>query len=193
MVRSAPGSTAELPLKRWTVEDYHRMMAAGILTTDDRVELLDGQICEMGPQEPPHAANTSSFSNNLVILFAGKAWIRTQLPITIAPNSEPEPDIAVVRIDDRCYRDRHPTPEDIFLIIEISDSTFGRDRIEKAKIYARAGIAEYWIVDVKKCQVIVLREPNVDTYEFEQILTAGDRITPLAFPEMAIELKPLLL
>jgi Uma2 family endonuclease len=186
-------SPAELPLKCWTVEDYHRMIQAGILTADDRVELLDGQIVEMVPQEPPHASNTSSFGNNLVILFSGKAWIRTQLPISIAPNSEPEPDIAVVRIDDRCYRDRHPTPEDVFLVIEIADSTLYRDRNRKAKIYASAGIGEYWIVNVNARQVIVLREPQGDMYQSEQIFAASDRISAVAFPEIDIELQHLLL
>lgn len=184
---------SELPLKRWTVEDYDRMVAAGILTTDDRVELLDGQIVEMVPQDPPHASNTSSFGNDLVMLFAGKAWIRTQLPVTIAPNSEPEPDIAVVRIDERRYCDRHPTPEDVFLLIEIADSTFQRDRGRKAKIYASAGILEYWIVNLNTRQLIVLREPQADAYQFEQLWAKDAQVAPLAFPDVMIDLQQLLL
>ena len=183
----------DLPLKRWTIQDYHRIIQAGVLTIEDRVELLNGQIVEMVPQEPPHAANTSSFSNHLVILFAGKAWIRTQLPIAIAPNSEPEPDIAIVRLDDRSYRDRHPTPEDIFLVIEIADSTLHRDRTQKAKIYASAGIIEYWIVNVKQRQVTLLRNPQGDTYQWEKIVTANDLISPVAFPDIAINLQNILL
>ncbi|MBE9127149.1 Uma2 family endonuclease [Coleofasciculus sp. LEGE 07092] len=193
MVQTTPESTTELPLKRWTVEDYHRMIAAGILTKSDRVELLDGQIIEMVPQDPPHASNTSSFGNDLVILFAEKAWIRTQLPITLAPNSEPEPDIAVVRIDERRYRARHPTPEEIFLLIEIADSTLQRDRTRKAKIYASAGIPEYWVVDINRRQVIVLRQPQADAYQSEQLLAANAQIAPVAFPEVVIDLQHLLL
>ncbi|HBB33895.1 MAG TPA: hypothetical protein DDZ80_30010 [Cyanobacteria bacterium UBA8803] len=191
MVKTATDSTTELPLKRWTVEDYHRMIAAGILTTSDRVELLDGQIIEMVPQDPPHASTTSSFGNNLVILLAGKAWIRTQLPIAIAPNSEPEPDIAIVRIDAQRYRDRHPIPEDIFLLIEIADSTLRPDRTSKAQIYARAGIPEYWIVDINRRQLIVLRQPQAEAYQSEQILAANAQIAPLAFPEVVIDLEML--
>lgn len=125
MVQAEPNSSLEyLPQRRWTVAEYHRMLTAGILTTADRVELLDGQILEMSPQDPPHASTTSSFGNELVLLFAGKAWIRQQLPLTIAPDSEPEPDIAVVKIDPQRYRDRHPVPEEVCLVIEIADSTF---------------------------------------------------------------------
>jgi Uma2 family endonuclease len=185
--------TSDLPLKRWSVDDYHRLIAVGILTSDDHVELLDGQIVEMVPQEPPHASNTSSFSNEFVLLFAGKAWIRSQLPITIAPNSEPEPDIAVVRIDPNRYRDRHPGPEDVFLIIEIADTTLSHDRNRKAKIYAQAGILEYWIVNLNQRQVIVCRDPQDDSYQSEQILEATDAIAPLAFPEIRIELQNILL
>ncbi|HEY9748978.1 MAG TPA: Uma2 family endonuclease [Allocoleopsis sp.] len=106
-----------LSQRRWTVDEYHRMIATGILTTGDRVELLDGRIVEVVPQEPPHASTTSIVGNDFVVLFAGKAWVRQQLPITIAPNSETEPDIAVVKIDPKRYRDRHPVPEDIYLLL----------------------------------------------------------------------------
>jgi Uma2 family endonuclease len=99
MVQAQPNPQLDaLPQRRWTVAEYHRMIAAGILTANDRVELLDGYIIEMVPQEPPHASTTSSFGNDFVVLFVGKAWVRQKLPITIAPDSEPEPDIAVVKI-----------------------------------------------------------------------------------------------
>lgn len=107
MVQAQPNPQLDdLPQRRWTVDEYHRMVAAGILTPGDRVELLEGHIIEMVPQEPPHASTTSSFGNDFVVLFAGLAWVRQQLPITIAPNSEPEPDIAVVKIDSKRYRVR---------------------------------------------------------------------------------------
>ncbi|XPM60453.2 MAG: Uma2 family endonuclease [Leptolyngbya sp. IPPAS B-1204] len=186
-------SVSNLPLKHWSVDEYHRLIAVGILTSDDHVELLDGQIVEMVPQDPPHASNTSSFGNEFVLLFAGKAWIRTQLPLTIAPDSEPEPDIAVVHLDPNRYRDRHPKPEDVFLLIEIADTTLNQDRNRKAKIYAQAGIPEYWIVNLKQRQVIVYRHPQGDSYQSEQILEATDAIAPLAFPEIRIELQTILL
>jgi Uma2 family endonuclease len=185
--------TSDLPLKRWSVDEYHRLIAAGILTSDDHVELLDGQIVEMVPQDPPHASTTDEGSDYLKGLFAGRAKVRTQLPITLPSSSEPEPDIAVVRIDPNRYRNRHPGPEDVFLIIEIADTTLGYDRNRKAKIYAEAGIPEYWIVNLNQRQVIVYRQPQGDSYQSEQILEATDTITPLAFPEIRIELENILL
>src|SRR6476469_6543099 len=144
MVQAQPNPQVEyLPQRRWTVNEYHRMLEAGILTAGDRVELLDGHIIEMVPQEPPHASTTSIVGNDFVVLFAGKAWVRQQLPITIAPNSEPEPDIAVVKHDPQRYRDRHPTPEDVYLLIEVADSTLNYDRTRKVKAYAKAKIREY--------------------------------------------------
>ena len=168
------------------------MIATGILSTDDRVELLSGQIIEIVPQEPPHASNVSSFNTDLVVRFAGLAWVRTQLPITISPNSEPEPDLALVRIDPQYYRKRHPTPEDVFLLIEVADSTLKRDCIYKAQIYAEAGILEYWVVDVKQHQVIVYRQPQGNTYQSEQILSVTDKIAPLAFPKVIINFNNIL-
>lgn len=179
----------ELSLKRWTIDEYHRMIATGILTTDDKVELLEGQIIEMVPQDPPHASITSSFSNDLPVLFAGKAWVRSQLPITIPPDSEPEPDIAIVRIDASDYFDRHPHPEDIYLLIEVADSTLSKDRKQKARIYAKANVLEYWILDVKNQRVFVFRQPENEVYQSEQIVEATATLSTIAFPEIEIDLR----
>lgn len=193
MVQAQPNPLAgDLPQRRWSVDEYHRMIAAGILTSRDRVELLDGQIVEMVPQEPSHASTTSSFGNDFVLLFAGKAWVRQQLPITIAPNSEPEPDVAVVRIDPNRYRDRHPIPEDVYLLIEVSDSTLNYDRQRKAKVYAQANIPEYWVIDVNQRQVFVFREPQGDTYQIEEVLQIDAAIAPIKFPDVVIRLSHLL-
>ncbi|MEB3336383.1 MAG: Uma2 family endonuclease [Leptolyngbyaceae bacterium] len=183
----------ELPQRCWSVEEYHRMIAAGILTAGDRVELLEGRIFEMVPQEPPHASTTSSLGNDFVLLFAGKAWVRQQLPITIAPNSEPEPDIAVVRMNETRYRDRHPSPEDIYFLIEVSDSTLSYDRDRKAKVYAKASIRDYWVVDVKQQRIFVFREPQGDTYQIEQVLDFTAKLAPVAFPEIVVDLTQVFL
>lgn len=180
-----------LPQRRWTVDEYHRMIAAGIITTQDCVELLEGYIIEMVPQEPPHASTTSSVGNDFVLLFSGKAWVRQQLPITIPPNSEPEPDIAVVRLDPNRYRDAHPSPEDVYLLIEVSDSTLKFDREQKSKIYAQANILEYWVIDVKQKKIVVFRQPQNDSYQSQQILNSNDIISPNAFPEIIVNLSTL--
>ncbi|MEM9213182.1 MAG: Uma2 family endonuclease [Cyanobacteria bacterium P01_F01_bin.150] len=189
-----------LPQRRWTVEDYHQMIAAGILDKGDRqrhsraehVELIDGYILEKLPQGPPHASTTSSFGNEFVLLFAGKAWIRQQLPLIISPNSEPEPDIAVVRIDKNRYRDRHPTPQDVYLLIEVSNSTLKFDRQQKAQLYAQVNIPEYWIVDVKKRQVWIMRNPQGGEYQSQILLGIQDSIEPIALPSIVIQLSEFL-
>ncbi|MDX2213405.1 MAG: Uma2 family endonuclease [Oculatellaceae cyanobacterium bins.114] len=179
--------------KLWTVEDYHRMVEAGVLTGSDRVELLEGQIIEMNPQLPPHAATTQRAFRYLDRLLETVAYVRMQLPVMLKPKSEPEPDIAVVRIDANEYGDRHPTPEDIFLIIEVADSTLLGDRQQKALIYAKAGIADYWILDVNAKQVDIFREPTPEGYQQEASVAANTMLAPVAFPDISIPLNQLFL
>jgi Uma2 family endonuclease len=148
----------------WTVEEYHRMIEAGILTSNDKVELLDGRIIQMSPQTPPSAATTQRTDRYLQNLLKNKADIRIQLPITLS-TSEPEPDIAVVCIDPNGYADHHPTPSEILLLIEVAYSSLNIDRDEKAPIYARANIGDYWILDVIKRQVYIFRNPSELGYQ----------------------------
>lgn len=180
-------------VRLWTVDQYHCMLATGILDSNDRVELLEGQIVPISPQQPPHASTSQRTARYLDRLLDGIAYIRTQLPITLRPKSEPEPDIAVVRIDPREYSDRHPGPDDIFLIIEISDRTLLKDRKQKAKAYASAGIVDYWILDVDKRQARIYRNPGKNGYNSERILTPDDSLIPLAFPTLDIPLSQLFL
>lgn len=182
-------TTTEIRL--WTVDEYHRMIEAEILTTDDRVELLEGQIIQMSPQQPPHAATTQWASDYLRELLAGKVTIRMQLPITLRPNSEPEPDIAVVRIAPRRYLDHHPTFDDIFLLIEVADATLRRDCKQKARTYAKAEIADYWVLDVNSRQVYVFRQPKDETYQQQTILNEDATLSMLAFPEIEVQINQL--
>lgn len=179
--------------KLWTVDDYHRMIETGILTGNDRVELLEGQIIEMNPQLPPHAATTQRAFRYLDRLLETVAYVRMQLPVTLKPKSEPEPDIVVVRIDAHEYGDHHPTPDEIFLMIEVADSTLLGDRQQKALIYAKAGIADYWILDVNAKQVYVFREPTPNGYQQEAIVAANTVLAPVAFPDINISLNQLFL
>ncbi|MEM6251791.1 MAG: Uma2 family endonuclease [Cyanobacteria bacterium P01_D01_bin.156] len=179
--------------KRWTLDEYHQLIAQGFLTSKSAVELINGQIIEMVPQQPPHAATTDEGGDYLKALFAGKAKVRVQLPVTLPPDSEPEPDFAIVRIDENFYRDRHPNPDDIYLIIEVADSTLRKDRQYKSQLYAQAGIPEYWIINLQQHQVIVYRQGQADGYQLEQTFEATDGVQPLAFPELTVDLKRLLI
>lgn len=161
------------------------------LNSDDRVELLEGQILQMSPQQPPHAATTQRASDYLRNLLAGKATIRVQLPITLRPKSEPEPDVAVVRIDPEEYQESHPTANDIFLLVEVADTTLYTDRKEKALTYAKAGIADYWVLNVSKRRVHVFREPDDESYRQETLLNEDATLSLVAFPEIEVPIHQL--
>jgi len=178
-------------IRLWTVDEYHRMIEAEILTNEDKVELLEGQIVQMSPQQPPHAATAQCVFNYLASLLVGKAFLRMQLPITLPPNSEPEPDIAVVRLNPRQYFDHHPTSDDIFLLVEVADATLILDRKQKALIYAKANIADYWVLDVKKRQVYVFRQPEDESYQEEIVLDGDGVISLLAFPNIEVQINQL--
>lgn len=179
-------------VRAWTVEDYHHMLEAGILTTDDAVELLNGQVIEMSPQEPRHAATTRRASRYLDRLLEG-ADVRTQLPLTLKPKSEPEPDIAVVRLHPNEYADHHPAAEDVFLLIEISDTTLRKDRNQKALVYAKAGIFDYWILDLNKRQAFIFRNPQSSGYQSEVVVLPIESCALVAFPDVQIPLSELFL
>lgn len=179
-------------IKLWTVDEYHRLIDAGFLTEDDKVELLEGRIVKMSPQRPPHAGTTQRINRYLQNLLRGRADIRVQLPITLS-TSEPEPDIAVVRTDPGDYGNRHPNASDIFLLIEVAYTTLEIDRSEKGPIYARANIADYWILDVANRHAYIFRNPTPAGYQSETALQYNGVIAPLAFPEIFIPLPDLFL
>ncbi len=173
-------------LKKWSVEDYHRMIEFGILTPADQVELLEGVIVQLNPQRSPHAATTQCASDYLREMLRGEVIVRVQLPITLPPDSEPEPEIAIVRLERRKYLDHHPQPDDILFLAEVADSTLNEDRTRKAKLYAKASICEYWVIDVNKRQVLGFRQSDGDRYTEEFVLRANDSIELVAFPEILI-------
>ncbi len=179
-------------VRLWTVTEYHRMIETRILNPDERVELIDGQIISMSAKNPPHAATNLCATDYLRNLLTGLALIRIiQDPIALSVNSEPEPDIAVVQIDYRFYQDFHPAPANIFLLIEIADTTLETDRKRKAPAYARAGIADYWILDVNTRQVYVFREPREGNYQLETVFNEDDVLSMLAFPEIEVQISRL--
>lgn len=170
-------------LLKWKVEDYHRLIEAGILS-DRPVELLAGEIIEKPPEEPLHSYVTDGLANYLRNLLQNQAVVREAHPITLS-DSEPEPDLAIVRPPRSLYRQHHPYAEDIFWLVEISQSTLRYDLKEKKKIYAKAGIKEYWVADAVGRRVHIFRQPQGEDYQFQSILTQGN-IAPEAFPNLAV-------
>ncbi|MCY7278051.1 MAG: Uma2 family endonuclease [Phormidesmis sp. CAN_BIN44] len=185
------GESPTPTLKKWSVEDYHRIIECGILTPADQVELLEGVIVQSNPQRSPHAATTKCASDYLREMLRGQVIARVQLPITLPPDSEPEPDIAIVRLERRKYFDRHPQPDDILFLAEVADSTLNEDRTRKAKLYAKANICEYWVIDVNKRQVLGFRRSNGDRYSEEFTLSENDSIELVAFPGIVFSMSQL--
>ena len=184
--------TAVTDLRSLSVQDYHRMVAAGILAADERVELIEGLLYTMAAKGTAHSAAVTRIDRVLSRLLAGRALLRFQDPVQLSDFSEPEPDVAVVHIDPLDYEDHHPTPEEIFWLIEVADSTLRRDRDLKVPVYGRSHIAEYWILDVQARCVYVFRQPEAEGYGMEQKLYEGDAIAPLAFPNCDIAVREFL-
>jgi Uma2 family endonuclease len=175
---------------KWTVDEYHRLIASGVLN-DRRVELISGELVEVAMEGEPHAYSSDEAGEYLTTLLGERAKVRQAHPVTLSNDSEPEPDLAIVQRLGREYRQHHPYPSNIFWLIEYADSSLSKDLEVKAKLYASAGIQEYWVVNLQTMEVRVFRQPSTDGYGTEEVLTEGP-IQPLAFPDLAIDLERLL-
>jgi len=176
-------------LARWTLADHHTMLDAGLFEGRP-IELLNGLIVEIPPEGPDHADTSTRLMPQLWSAAKGRYQVRAAKPISLLPNnSEPEPDIALVR--DRSYRDAHPYPEDIFLVIEFANSSLEKDIEEKRLVYAQARLADYWVVNLKDRGVIIYRDPSEGDYQSEQKIYSGN-LSPLAFPDVVININQFL-
>lgn len=171
-VTAAPPAT---PVWRLSVTQYHAMIDAGILTDDAPVELLDGLLVPKMPKKPLHRATTRLVRQVLEAALPAGWYVDSQEPITLE-DSEPEPDVMVVRGDTRDYLDRHPGPSDLALVVEIADATLQRDRELKRVLYARAGIPVYWLVDLSARRVEVYGEPQAGEYRTVQQFGPADAV-----------------
>jgi Uma2 family endonuclease len=173
---SAGTLPTELPRRRFTVEDVYRMTEDGILNEDEAVELLDGELVLVSPQDPSHAAHLAELHQRLADAYGRDSHIRDQLPLDAKPHSLPEPDLAVVKGQPRDYRDRHPTGRDVRLVIEVARSSQAIDR-KKASIYASAQAPVYWLIDLALQRLEVFSEPsNQGSYLQQRVLIAGQDV-----------------
>ncbi|HEX7050479.1 MAG TPA: Uma2 family endonuclease [Longimicrobiales bacterium] len=176
-----------LPTRRcFTVDEYYRMTEVGILGADERVELIEGEIVEMASIGSRHAACVNRFTRIFVRGVGEAALVAIQNPVRLSDLSEPVPDVAVLRPRPDDYAEAHPGPSDVLLLVEVADSTVSYDRDRKAPLYAVAGIAEYWLVDVVAAAVEVYRRPSAGGYEEVDTYREGDTLRPIAFPELAV-------
>jgi Uma2 family endonuclease len=147
------------PIFRLTVDQYHDMIHKGILTDDDKVELLEGWLFPKMPKNPPHVAIVEVIAQLLRAMIPAGWYVRTENPIT-TESSEPEPDISVPRGNPMDYYDRHPKPRDLAMVVEVADTSIVRDRGIKQRVYARAKVPVYWIVDIAERRIEVRTEPS---------------------------------
>ena len=181
-----------LQLRLWTVEEYHRMAEAGIFAPDERVELLEGRIIWMIAKGIAHRSAVGRIDRLLQDCLKNRALICVQDPVKLNDRSEPESDISVVKIDPLDYADHHPTPSEVYLIIEVADSSLKFDCEIKAQAYSLAGIKDYWVLDVVKRELYIFRKPTQTGYESQVIVGENKTVSPLEFPDLQIRLSEML-
>lgn len=174
-----------VPRRRLTVAEYYQLGQVGILGEDSRVELLEGQLVQMSPIGPRHATIVDTLTEILITAIAGRATVRVQNPVTLDNGSEPQPDFAILARKSG-YATAHPGPEDVFLLIEVADSSLATDEGAKLAMYAKAGIREYWIVDLTTCFVRVYRRPSPLGYESISTQTPNGTLEIEALPGVSI-------
>jgi Uma2 family endonuclease len=182
----------QLTRHQFTVDDYHAMVVAGALKEDDRVELIEGEIVDMTPIGLRHAAAVNILTRWLVTGCGSRAIVQVQGPIQIGLRSEPQPDLVALRPEDDFYRNKAATPDDVLLLIEVSDGSLLYDRAVKLPLYARAGVREVWIVDLVRDEVEGHREPTPTGFAHAERRGRGARIEPAAFPDLALPVDQLL-
>jgi Uma2 family endonuclease len=175
--------TAQREPKRWTRTEYDFLVAQGAFQPHERLELIDGDILTMTPQNRPHATTVMVAQDVLRQSFGPGCHVQVQLPLAVSPTSEPEPDLAVIPGSPRDYVGH---PQTAKLVVEVFDTTLAFDRKRKGPLYARAGIQEYWIVDLTSDAVEVCRDPGEQGYCSIERLVRGQTIRPLARPDIVL-------
>lgn len=176
----------------FTVDEYERMGQAGILGEDSRVELIEGEIIRVNPIGGPHAGTVNRLTRLFTRALGDRAVVAVQNPIRLAQRNEPQPDLALLRPRPDFYAGGHPIPSDVFLAIEVADTTLEYDTRVKVPLYARHGIPETWVIDVNRAALLVYLDPNGAGYATTRVLRRGDEIRPSAFPDLLVAVHDIL-
>jgi hypothetical protein len=172
--------------RRFTRAEYYRMAEVGILRKHDRVELIDGEIVEMSPTGRRHGAFVDNLTELLIVSLVGRAIVRVQGSVALSDDTEPQPDLTVLRRGAVAYKERDASARDAVLVIEVADSSLAYDRSTKMRLYAEAGIPEYWVVDCAAETVEVHREPGPDGYRDVRLVAGVATVALQAFPDVEI-------
>jgi len=194
----ASGETGLLTRNPWvvrrplTVSEYHRMGEVGILTEDDRVELIEGELVAMSPIGSEHAGTTNTLTRRLVQVVGDRGVVAVGNPVQLDDLSEPQPDFTVLKPRDDDYRWATPRPDEVLLIVEVADSSLAYDRNVKRSLYARHGIPEFWIVNLIAGEVEVCREPQGEQYTSASCVGREGMLEPKLLPGATIPVAALL-
>jgi Uma2 family endonuclease len=172
--------------RRFTRKDYYRMAEAGILAERERVELIRGEIVEMSPIGPRHAAFVDNLVRLLIRRLPDEVTVRAQGPVALADDTEPQPDLTVLRRRAVPYKEREAWAEDALLVIEVAETSLAYDRSTKLRLYAEAGIPEYWVVDCAAETIEVHRGPGRDGYREVRLVSGIATLRPQAFPDVEL-------
>jgi Uma2 family endonuclease len=185
---------AVAPLRKlFTVAEFQAMGRSGVLTEDDRLELVEGEIYEMSPIGPWHMACVNWLNLLFSSLAAAKrAIVSIQNPLPLGQRSEPQPDVALLRYREGFYRTAPPAVADVLLVVEVADSSADYDRRVKGALYAESGITEFWLIDLPAKRVEIYRQPGAEGYGEVRRVSRGERFSPLAFPDLVVEVSELL-
>jgi Uma2 family endonuclease len=183
---------AQLRRYLFTLQQYHRMAEAGVFTEDDRVELIEGEILEMPPSGSRHAACVNRLTHLLSQGVGTRVLVSIQNPVQLGEHSEPQPDVALLCPKPSFYAEAHPTRSDILLLIEVADTSVGLDRDVKVSLYARAGIAEVWLVDLTAGHIEVDRQPAPEGYQVTHRISHGQCLAPQALPDVELAVAQIL-
>ena len=187
IVRAAPHARcAQATPYKFDVHQYYAMAEAGILHPDDRVELIDGEIIVMSGIGPEHMATVDSSTEFWVIAVSGRAIVRIQGSIRLDERNEPQPDVALLKRRADFYRSRTAGPDDVLLLIEVSDTTLRRDREVKLELYARFGVPETWIANIRARTIEAYTDPVDGEYATRRTFHHGQTVSPAAFPDIAL-------
>lgn len=181
----------ELPLARISCEKYHALIRSGAFTEDDRLELINGYLIQKMSIGPNHAGAVKALNFLLSRRLGDRAIVAVQDPVTINEYSEPEPDIVVARFREDFYREKHPTPADILLVVEVADSSLSYDLNAKIPLYAAADIPEAWLVNLATRQITVFTRPDGAAYTQSRLCKSGDSLTMPGFPDVIVKVDEL--
>lgn len=177
---------------RFSVEEFDRMVTARVFREDEGVELIGGEIVEMTPVGSQHAGCVNALTHLFHSAVGSRLVVTVQNPLRLSPDSQPQPDLAIVKPREDFYRTSHPTAADALLVVEVADTSAAFDRGTKLGLYARAGVPEVWLVDLSTGRVEIFTEPSPEGYHLHHVRTRGEQARAIAVPELSLPVDVIL-